>query len=1095
VEFGILGSVEVRRDGRAVTIGGAKQRALLAVLLLHANDVVSRDRLIDAVWGDAPPPSAHQSLDSYVSRLRRALGAERLVRRPPGYLLVVEPGELDLDRFGDLVSEGRQAAVEGDHAATAKRLRAALSLWRGPALADLVYEPFAVDAASELEEHRLAALEDRIEADLECGGGADLVGELQSLAREHPFRERLLGQQMLALYRSGRQAEALAVYQEGRRRLAGELGLEPGSKLRELERRILQQDVTLEARRSRVRRRPPRVPVAIGLATLIIVGSAAVVAAVVAGRESSSRADGGRTNRLVAIAGGSVRNTAGVSLPAAPSAVAAGFGSLWVTAPTEQKLLRIDPVESSIDDEIPIGAQPGRVAVGGSAVWVVSTLGGQVTRVDPQSGAATQTIRLGGASAADVAFGSGSVWVADSTDRSLIEIDPTTGSVRRTVSLDVAPTAVAVLGHLVWVASNEAGMVEAVDARSGQVMTTVSVGQGPTAVAAAQDAVWVANGLDATVSRIDPDTGAVRATIPVPSGPSSIAMSHESVWVASSDAGVVSEIDPRRNAIVSSRRVGGRPEAVTYTANRVWVGSASRGESHRGGTLRIVRTGWFASIDPAYNLDGAYYSTRLAYDTLVTFQAASGPSGLRLLPDLAVALPRPTEGGTTYAFRLRTGIRYSDGRPLRARDFRRAIERLFRIGSQGAGYYSGLVGAPACERRPRTCQLPRAIVTDDAAGTVTFRLRSPDPDFLYKLTVLGFSAPVPPGVPDRDSSARPIPGTGPYRIRLVSRRELRFVRNPFFHEWSHAAQPEGNPDVIVWRSVPAQRAGAAAVAGGRADWLFGYVPPAELRRLRLRYPSLIHANPTPTVEFIPINTHRRPFHDVRVRRALNYAIDRAKIASWYGGPFVATPLCQPLAPGLPGYRRYCPYTQDPSPGGRWSSPDLATAKRLVAASGTRGERVDVWGAPDQGLPVEVSLHIAHVLRVLGYRVRLHLVPFASITPAMRRNFQLSVDGDWLPDYPAPSAYLPQFFGCAGGFSHGFVCDRELDRLMEKASHSQLSDAARSEALWAAVDRRLVDRAYWVPTVNIRFAELVSGRLRNYQFSPVGGFIADQVWLM
>src|SRR5207237_9475741 len=142
-------------------------------------------------------------------------------------------------------------------------------------------------------------------------------------------------------------------------------------------------------------------------------------------------------------------------------------------------------------------------------------------------------------------------------------------------------------------------------------------------------------------------------------------------------------------------------------------------------------------------------------------------------------------------------------------------------------------------------------------------------------------------------------------------------------------------------------------------------------------------------------------------------------------------------------------------------------------------------------PEGVSRHTAHVLASLWYRVRLRLVRFASITRAMRRNFQLSVDGDWLPDYPAPSAYLPQFFGCGGGFGNGFVCDPILDQLMRKASRLEQADPARAAALWDAVDRRLVDRAYWVPTVNLRAPEFVSPRLRNYQFSPVNGFLADQ----
>jgi ABC-type transport system substrate-binding protein len=666
--------------------------------------------------------------------------------------------------------------------------------------------------------------------------------------------------------------------------------------------------------------------------------------------------------------------------------------------------------------------------------------------------------------------------------------------VRRTLTLDLVPTALAVHAGVIWVAGYDRGLLEQIESRSGEVVATIAVGQGPSAIAIGRDAVWVANSLDATVSKIDPVSGSVKATIPVPSAPAAIATLENSVWVASEDAGLLTEIDSRRNKIVSSNAVGGRPSAIAVSAERIWVATAARGELHRGGTLALVRTGTFATTDPAFALESDRQFTRLAYDALVTYQAAAGPPGLRLLPDLAVAIPRPTNGGTTYRFRVRPGIRYSNGRPLRARDFRRAIERLFRVGSTAASYYTGLVGGPACSLRPRQCTLPKGIETDDAARTVVFRLREPDPDFLYKLTVLGFSTPIPAGVPDRDVGAKAIPGTGPYRFGAVRAREVRFVRNPFFREWSHAAQPEGNPDSIVWRSARSLESAVKDVEEGRADWLFGLPAPEQLRSLMLRYPAQLHTNPSTSVDFVHLNTHRRPFHDVRVRQALNYAIDRARIARWYGGPLVATPLCQPLAPGLPGYRRYCPYTRRSRSDGRWSGPDPARACRLVAASGTLGERIDVWAASDFGVPPQVPRYIARVLRLLGYRVRLHLVPAASITLAMRRDFQLSVDGSWAPDYPAPSAYLPQFFGCRGGNSNGYFCDPMLDRRMESATALQLDDPARAAAIWEQVNRQLVDQAAWVPTVNLQALDFVSKRVRNYRFSPVGGFIAHQAWL-
>jgi peptide/nickel transport system substrate-binding protein len=363
------------------------------------------------------------------------------------------------------------------------------------------------------------------------------------------------------------------------------------------------------------------------------------------------------------------------------------------------------------------------------------------------------------------------------------------------------------------------------------------------------------------------------------------------------------------------------------------------------------------------------------------------------------------------------------------------------------------------------------------------------------LTEYSYSAPVPPGTPDREPGSRTVPGTGPYRIASASRTEIRFVRNPFFREWSHAAQPAGNPDTIVWRTLPTARAAVTAVSQGQADWFPGQLPADQYRRLQLHQPAQLQSSPQFAIEFAPLNTHLAPFNDVRVRQALNYAIDRAHIVQLYGGPDFATAACQPVAPGLRGYSAYCPYTLNPQPDGAWNAPDMASARQLVRESGTAQEHVDVWGSPDEGfVPPGVAGYFAGVLRALGYRVRLHFVPFGSITESMRTRFQLSTDGDWLADYPDPSSYLPQFFGCDGGTSNGYFCDPALDRAMRRASQLTLTDPAGSASAWAVVDRQITDAAAWVPTVSLRVVELTSRRLGNYQYNPVWGFLADQSWV-
>lgn len=237
----MLGPLEVWRDGEALELRGAKRRALLALLILHANEVVRTDRLIDDLWGDERPSNAQAALQNHISRLRKDLGGEVLVTKPWGYVLRTGPDDVDLHRFERLVEESRPLAARGRR----ERLAEALALWRGPALADLAQEPALASEIDRLEELRLAALEERIDADLELGLSSELVGELEGLVAEHPLRERLRGQLIVALYRGGRQAEALETYRETRRLLVEELGIEPGPELRALERAILRQDPTL----------------------------------------------------------------------------------------------------------------------------------------------------------------------------------------------------------------------------------------------------------------------------------------------------------------------------------------------------------------------------------------------------------------------------------------------------------------------------------------------------------------------------------------------------------------------------------------------------------------------------------------------------------------------------------------------------------------------------------------------------------------------------------------------------------------------------------------------------------------------------------
>jgi DNA-binding SARP family transcriptional activator len=297
-EFRLLGPLEAVVDGTPVRLAAEKPRALLALLLLNRNRVVPTERLVDELWGEEPPARATKALQVYVSQLRKALGPERLVTRPPGYELRVDEGEFDVARFESLAAAAREQLSAGNARAAAKGLRDALELWRGPALREFRAEPFAELAAARLEDQRLAAVEDRIKAELDSGETARVIPELEELVAAEPLRERPRELLMLALYRAGRQADALDLYRRTRDLFVNELGIEPGPGLRELEQAVLRQDTALRAppRRARPVREPGielpprrRWPVAIVVVGALLLAAGALAAFLARGGGNSEQ--------------------------------------------------------------------------------------------------------------------------------------------------------------------------------------------------------------------------------------------------------------------------------------------------------------------------------------------------------------------------------------------------------------------------------------------------------------------------------------------------------------------------------------------------------------------------------------------------------------------------------------------------------------------------------------------------------------------------------------------------------------------------------------------------------------------------------------
>jgi peptide/nickel transport system substrate-binding protein len=661
--------------------------------------------------------------------------------------------------------------------------------------------------------------------------------------------------------------------------------------------------------------------------------------------------------------------------------------------------------------------------------------------------------------------------------------------VTRTIPVPGAPSAVAVGAGSVWVASETSGTVTRLDPTGGAALGTISVGNGPIAVAFGAGAVWVANGGDGTVSRVEPSANSVTATVHVGSSPQAVAAGPGIVWVANARSGTLVRLDVRSAEVVKTIHVRSSPQAVALSGSQVWAAAGPSARSHRGGTLRVLLDTDNGTLDPAAAFASESWSLMAnVYDGLVAFRRVGGAAGGSLVPDLAKVVPNPDAGGTTYTFQIRPGVRYSNGRQLRASDFRSALERTMAAGFAGP-IYSGIVGAQTCLKHPGPCDLSRGVVADDASGVVTFHLVAPDLDFLYKLA-LTFAAAVPRGTPVRGLK-HPPPGTGPYEISSYRPgHSARLVRNPRFRPWSSDAQPDGYPDVITMSTVSDLDRRIGEVLAGRADVAtfdsFGRRA-SRLRSLERRYAAQLRIDPAGNVFYLFLDTQRPPFADVRARRAVEYAIDRGKLAAAAGGPELAAPTCQMLPPGIAGYRPFCPYTQETEAAGFWSGPDPARALRLLGASRTRGMQVTVNTiAPVRSLAPDVLA----TLSKLGYRPKLRVLPETASSYGGSNAVLIA----WIKDFPAASDFIAPLFTCGGVANFSRFCDHTLDAKVRHASAQQASNRAAANTLWAQIDRELVRRAVAVPLVTTQAVTLLSKRAGNYEFNPQWGALLDQLWV-
>jgi peptide/nickel transport system substrate-binding protein len=785
---------------------------------------------------------------------------------------------------------------------------------------------------------------------------------------------------------------------------------------------------------------------------------------------------------------------------------------------------RIAPATNTVQQTIQTPGEPSAITVGGGFVWVADTFAGTVSQIDPRAngGKLVDTIIVGNGPSG-IAYGLGAVWVANSVDRTVTRIDPATGTPGLPISVEGGADAVAAGDGSVWVIGQSRGVLSRIDPAARTVAGTTNVGTEPAAVAVGPDAVWVANGADGTVSKIDPSTGDPEAAFPVGGQPSGIAVAADGhVWVANAGSANLIELDPATGHVIRTVPTGAPPAGVALYGGTAYVAAQVPPSAHRGGTLTIAianAPGTYAlpipeELDPAgpcwpppkpvknacaeRGLSASELLT-LTNDGLLGYSQAGGAGSYKVVADLATGVPTPSDGGLTYTFQLRKGIRYSTGGVVRPADIRRGIERalLASKGQGGPGDYMAVIeGAGGCVTGEH-CDLTRGIATSPGSSTVTFHLSRPDPDFLLQLALPDNDA-VPASTPLR--ARLPLPATGPYEIASWrTKGVVVLVRNPRFRVWSTAAQPGGYPDKIVERYNYTGKSAIHAVERGTADVTTNGLdqrwPPALAASIEKRYSSQLYNAPILTTLGLWLNTRVAPFNDVRVRQALNLAVDRKLLARINAGRVA----CQFLPPGVDGYRAYCPY----------NGPDLAKARKLVAESGTKGQPMTVWsfrfkkGTPQIGL--RNARYFVSVLRSLGYDARFELVSHQGVSWTWLPGRQAGIGG-WGGNLPSPSDILSGFVCSSysnnpntnGDFAG--LCDRRVDAQIARAQALETTNPTAAAGVWHNVDRLLTNDAPYVPIKVFLSSDFVSRRVGNYKNcwlsgnSGLTGACLDQLWV-
>ena len=1106
----LAGRVAVETDGAVIDeaqFPGRQGRLLFAYLAAEHGRPVPRDELAEALWGDAPPATWDKALTGLVSKLRGLL-ADHGVEGPNvltgafGCYRLDLPDESWIDVL--VAASATQHAEDALAAGDLEQAKAAASL-----AASLTRQPFlpGEDGAwvdekrRELADVRGRSLSVLADACLHSGDPRGAAKWARQTIALEPFRETGYRRLMEAHAAVGNPAEALRVYDECRRLLADELGTYPSPETEAAYRRLLEAPVENGAVAAPAEARPPpRVGgrrslfgrPSIGAAGLVLAVTAAAVAAIFATKSAGTHATVAANSIVALNPSGSIAATASVG--ARPVAITSRGGSLWVANLDDQSVTRVDVASRRAVRTIPLGGAPASLAATREAIWVTNRAG-EVAKIDPTY---DRVIARRSVAAYDSYFGGtvrptlaafGWLWVVD-PDGYVSRVDAESARTVGSVDVGNAPSAIAAGAGSVWVTNSADGTVTRIDPTT-LVTTTIPVGHGPDAVAVNAAGAWIADAGDNTLVKVDTETNAVAGITQVGDEPRAVLAVPRALWVANARDGTIMRLDPHSGKVTKTIRLGGTPDALASAAGLVWVAiaPAPTPPTAAGGVLRLTVQNDFPSLDPA--LAGAF-APELVYATcvnLLTYPDKPAPEGSRIVPEVADAIPAPTAGGTTYTFRIRSGFRFSppSNEPVTASTFKSTIERVAnpRMRSQVANQFSGIVGYQAY-----VAGKARGLSGIVARGrTLTIKLSQPNGGFLADLAT-GSACAVPRGTPADAGGINDIPSAGPYYVASYTpRQQLILKRNPNYH----GDRPHHLDQIVFAIGIDPSHA-LEEIEAGKADYAVDglprdagpmlesqYGPGSKAARAGHQQYFISAAN---AARYLEMNASRRLFSHVRLRRAVNYAIDRPALVAQGRrfaevNPFNAgRSTADVMPPSVAGARDFHLYPLN--------GPDLRDAKRIAG----RLHVTAIMYTPNLPPWRQEAQIIRRDLRPLGIDVQVKEFPLAEFFTRITRRgepFDLAVSG-WSFGSSDPGEILNIFDGntirANGNSNLSYFDNPAFDRKLEAAAKLSGARRYRTYSLLAFELER--DLAPVAPFATDASRDFFSARIGCQIYQPVYG---------